>query len=394
MYFFVWTGGGFAGGSLKLGEWTTRRAVHVLTPGISFRLFVVLLVITLVAEAAIGYPEWSFLQDLLTPHQWGWAAVRDAGFIQATRWHFVVTLGTLLILAGRWLRRGAGRWIFWLACWWGTLFLMCLAFWNTSTEMVRQYENGSRNVFVGVSGFVVLLGLIWEGGHLRRSDKAAPEERWKELAWLASLLSLTICLQSFNRNQFITVQSLALAQGMFYLALLRLGYSWISKTSPGAGSLQKGTEVACFAFGILAVCPLLYWHPWDAWCLPWFLPIILAAVVVLRWIRPALDRSGLAYAGGLMAAGAVCQCYFRGFPELPVNPWIAYADYRDAQEIMVSHPLFPFTLQHVILLSGMVFSGLAAGWLVGRYLPAWAVRKAATPRATMILGKDNSRKRY
>lgn len=47
----------------------------------------------------------------------------------------------------------------------------------------------SQNVFVGISGFVVLLGLIWEGGRLRRSDKAAPEERWKELAWLASLLS-------------------------------------------------------------------------------------------------------------------------------------------------------------------------------------------------------------
>ena len=70
----------------------------------------------------------------------------------------------------------------------------------------------SQNGFVGISGFVVLLGLIWEGGRLRRSDKAAPEERWKELAWLASLLSK------------FTLQHLMLLSGM---VLSGLAAGWL-----------------------------------------------------------------------------------------------------------------------------------------------------------------------
>jgi hypothetical protein len=374
MYFFVWIGGGFAGGSLKLGEWSTRRAIKVLTPSVCRWFFVALLVAAIPLQAAVGYTEWSWLQQWLQPYRWGWDAVQKSSFMFANQWHCIVSIVVLAMFVIGWIRRGPGRWMAWLACWWITLFLMCLALWKSNESMVDQHGKAGENLFIGFSGFAVLLGLIWEGGRLRRSPRAAPEQRWKELAWLAALLSLTICLQSLKNNKFITAQLLALSQGMFYLALLRLGYAWVSKAKSNASVLTKPMEIGCFVIGIIGICPLVYWHPWDAWCLPWFIPAIIVAIAILRQIRPVLDATALAYAGGLMAVGAVYQCYGRAFPELPVNPWVPYESYKNAQTVAVGHQMEPFTIQHVLILGGMIAAGLLAGWAISRWVPA---RKAS-----------------
>ena len=86
----------------------------------------------------------------------------------------------------------------------------------------------SQNGFVGISGFVVLLGLIWEGGRLRRSDKAAPEERWKELAWLGILV--------------IKVHSAA-SDAVLRHGFVRIG-RWLARGKIAGGPLPRGQTYA------------------------------------------------------------------------------------------------------------------------------------------------------
>jgi hypothetical protein len=222
-------------------------------------------------------------------------------------------------------------------------------------------------VFIGSAGMVFLIGLLWEAGKSGMGHADGRSIRvLRQLAWVAVLLSFTIILQTFAKQGFLTIQSQALAYGIFHLGLIRLWYTWKTKNLPAAAVLSPGQQIGWFAAGILVVQPGMYFDPTGITAFLWIFPAAVCMIYVHRLWRPSYADISLYYAAGLVGSGALFQFYSRNFLFLPPNPWIWQGDLADAQQKLFEKDFPVFSMEHVSWLFAMIVGGAFAGWCASR----------------------------
>lgn len=362
LLFWLWAAGTFAAESLKLTDWTVRRAAASLPAHAARWVLPAVVVVASLFEWLATEPSASTRAGAIGAYVRQVADSWGAVALLPLWWHmFAGVLGTLITAALLLFRRLTPRAARDMFAAWLVSLLVLQGLLAAGRELVDAYD--SRRLGIGLAALAtVAIGLLLELSKSKRGWESEPASAVRvRVAFLATAIASAIVLSTSPGGDWTTRQALIAFAGMVHLGVPIMIYHGFEGRLHVRERLGSRDQVTAFAAGYATALIILAWNPTRSAWLVVALPVGLVVLGVFRWRRRSTPASGGMMAGALIGSGVVAGWMM---PYPPTIPFVRVQRWIDVLRNWGSSGRAPLTSLHFGLLIAAWTIGAGAGYLV------------------------------